>query len=67
MYFYRNKINKNEQIILLEMCYCACFYNGSYTGHEFLISGRNFFRKVRDIAIPDFFYYLTRIEKAPNV
>ncbi len=67
MYLYNHKINKNEQIILLEMCNCACFNNGYDTRNYVLVYWHNLFRKVMDIAICDFFYCLMRTENVNNV
>lgn len=67
MYLYNHKINKNEQILLLEMCYCACFYHGNDTRNEVLVYWLNLIIKVTDIAIRDFFCSLDRTEKLCNV
>jgi hypothetical protein len=62
MYLYNSKINKNEQIILLEMCYCACLYNGYDTWNEILVYWHTFFEKVMDTIVHDFFYSRKRTE-----
>lgn len=67
MYLYSHKINKNEQIILLEMCYCACFNHGYDSGSYVIVYWHNLFRKVRDRDIRDFFYSLIRTETRHNV
>lgn len=43
MYLYNYKINENEQIILLEMCYCTCLYNGGDKRDEILVNWHKFF------------------------
>ena len=67
MYLYNHKINKNEQIILLEMCYCACIYYGNDARNEVLVHWHSLFRKVTDNIVRDFFYSLDRSEKLRNV
>lgn len=67
MYLYNSKINKNEQIILLEMCYCACLYNGNDTRNEVLEYWHNLLKKVMDKIIHDFFYSLNCMETLCNV
>lgn len=67
MYLYLHKINKNEQIILLEMCYRARFNNGNDTRSDVVIYWHNLFKKVMDRDVHDFFYSLTRTETRHNV
>ena len=67
MYLYNHKINKNEQIILLEMCYRACFYHSNDTRNEVLVYWHNLFLKVTDSYIRDFFCPLDRTKKLFNV
>jgi len=67
MYLYNHKINKNEQIILLEMCYCAGLYNGYDTRNEILDYWHNLLKKVMDRIIHGFFYSLNRTKTLDNV
>lgn len=40
---YNHKINKNEQILLLEMCNGAGLYHGHDTRNEVVVFGYNLF------------------------
>ncbi len=67
MYLYTHKINKNEQIILMEMCDCASLYHGFDTRNEVVVFGHTLFKKVMDINVHDFFYSVNRTENRYNV